>query len=397
MNQRLLLDRLITSGPATRPQLAREAGLSLPTVIAAIEDLEEAGLVRLAGRPETLQGRPAQLYEANAAAGATVGVDIGHDWLRVLVADLTGRQLSRLDVRISKRRTKALVERVSQTVADATADADLGQGTIAHTVIGSPGVFDPQQRRVLYAANLPGWQRVGLAEALTESLGTSVTIDNDANLAALGEHAYGAAQGVRQFAYLMIGTGVGLGIIIDGQIYRGATGSAGEVGFLPIGGELSAGQDSHPRRGVLEEALAADAVVRYATQAGMPGTFTAEDVFAAARAGQAPALRAVSIEATHLAQLIASTCAFLDPELIVLGGGIGQNLDLLEPDMRTALARITPLQPKLAQGALGRDAVVLGAIARGVELAREITFTARIEAIRAAPAANSEPNPAQAR
>jgi predicted NBD/HSP70 family sugar kinase len=379
MNQRLLLDHLFSGGPAIRPQLARDTGLSLPTVIAALNGLEDVGLVRSAGRTETTHGRPAATYEADPTSGAVVGVDIGHDWLRLLVADLAGTQLGRLDVRNRTRGAKALVEKVRQAVSQATAEAGLRPADITHTVIGSPGVYDTRRGRIRYAANLPGWQRVGLAEALTAQLGTSVTLDNDANLAALGEHTYGAARDVRDFVYLTIGTGVGLGLVLDGQLYRGANGVAGEAGYLPMGEAMTAPRVGPQPRGILEESLAATAVVRYAAEAGMTGQLTAEVVFTAAREGDRAALAAVAKEAGQLAQLIATILVLFDPELIVVGGGVGQNLDLLEPAMREALATLSPMTPTLAVGDLGRDAVVMGAVARGISIARDAVFKERIE------------------
>jgi predicted NBD/HSP70 family sugar kinase len=379
MNQRLLLDRLFAAGPATRPQLARDAGLSLPTVIAALSGLEEAGLVRTAGRPETAAGRPAALYEANPAAGHVVGIDIGRAWLHVVVSDLAGTHLAAVDVKNSARTAPALVELVGKSANRAALAASLDAHEITHTVIGSPGVYDPRRGRVLYAANLPGWQRAGLAEALANRLGTSLTVDNDANLAAIGEHNYGAGQGCAHFVYAHIGTGVGLGIVLNGELYRGATGAAGEAGYLPIGSALPAPSIGRPQRGQLEESLAADAVVRYAVQAGMEPSVSAEDVFRAAAEGDRRAGRALRTEARHLARLLASIMASYDPELIVLGGGVGQNLELLKPETFAALERLTPMQPRLAVSRLGNEAVVRGAIAAGLQRARTDVFSSAIE------------------
>jgi predicted NBD/HSP70 family sugar kinase len=375
MNQRVLLDRLFARGPTTRPQLARDTGLSQPTVHAALADLQRAGLARPAGRPETAQGRPAQVYEANPSAGACAAVDIGHDWLRLVVADLAGNQRSRLDVRNKSRSARGLVTQVSRAVADACEAAALPLTAITHTVIGSPGVFRSQQGRVAYAGNLPGWQRPGLGEALRAQIGTPLTIDNDANLAALGEQHEGAAQGISHFAYLHIGTGVGLGLVIDGQVYRGASGAAGEIGYIPVA-EPPFDRPRNAARGMMEEALAADAVVSYAREAGMTGSLSAASVFAAARENNPAALAAVQREAERLSELVATVAAFLDPELIVVGGGVGQNLDLLEPAMRSRLDQLTPLRPRLAVGRLGTEAVLRGALATGVAIAREATFTA---------------------
>jgi predicted NBD/HSP70 family sugar kinase len=393
MNQRLLLDQLFAGGPATRPRLARDAGLSLPTVIAALAGLENAELVRAAGRADTAPGRPATRYEANPSAGHVVGVDVGRDRLRLAVADLAGTQLGHLELRNTARTSAALVEGISDAVASVVRAAAIDPAAITHAVIGSPGVYDARRGRVLYAANLPGWQRGGLAESLGQRLGTSLTVDNDANLAAIGEHNYGAGRGTRHFVYAHVDSGVGVGLVLDGRLYQGSSGAAGEVGYLPMGtapGQPAPGQPApgqpQPARpvrravgrvGMLEEQLASAAVLRYAREAGVPGCRTAAAVFAAARAGDERAGRVVEVVAGHLAGLVASIAAFLDPELIVLGGSIGRHLDLLEAPTRAALAELTPMSPRLAVGALGADAVVRGALATGVQRAREIVFAAR--------------------
>jgi len=379
MNQRLLLDQLFADGPATRPELAKHSGLSLPTVIAALADLENAELVRPAGRSATAHGRPATRYEANPSAGHVVGVDVGRDRLRVAVADLAGTQLGHLDLRNTARTSAALVERIVEAVASAARVAEIDPADLTHAVIGSPGVYDGGRGRVLYAANLPGWQRVGLAETLGQRLGTSLTVDNDANLAALGEHAYGAGRNTDHFVYAHVDTGVGIGMILDGRLYRGFSGAAGEVGYLPLApGDAAPAREGRKRTlGMLEEYLSVAAVVRYAREAGMAGCRTPDGLFTSALGGDQRAERVVGQVAGHLARLVASIAAFLDPELIVLGGGIGRHLDLLERPTRAALSQLTPMTPRLVVGALGADAVVRGALATGVQLAREIVFAGR--------------------
>jgi len=378
MNQRLLFEQLFDHGPATRPQLARAAGLSLPTVNAALADLEKAGLVNPVGRPETAQGRPAVVYEANAAAGHVIGVDIGRAWLRLIVADLAGEPLSRVEFRNTARTSEALVDQVSAAVASVTGEAGLDDAVMTHAVIGSPGVYDARRGQIMYAANLPGWQQAGLTETLAQRLDSPITVDNDANLAAIGEYTYGAGRNTRHLVYAQIGTGVGLGLVLDGQLYQGFTGAAGEAGYLPIGADRPSARTGARRRGMLEEVLAAGAVVRYAQEQGMSAELTAEAVFTAARAGDTRARQAVRLEAERLAELLASITAVLDPELIVLGGGIGQNLDLLEPDALRALSQLTPLQSRLVVGELGTDAVVRGAVAIGVRHAKNTAFNTRI-------------------
>ncbi|ADI08132.1 transcriptional regulator [Streptomyces bingchenggensis BCW-1] len=378
-NERLLLARLRAEGPASRAQLARETGLSKPTVSSALAALEEAGLVREAGRqapPE--RGRVAVLYEPDPTAGYVLGLDIGRAWLRVAAADLDGTVVARAEVRNRGRSAAAMADLTVAAARRVIADAGVDPALVAHTVVGVPGVYDPERRRVRYADNLPGWGRAGLLDRMREELGTplgtSLSVHNDANLAALGEYTFGAGRGSRLFVYVLVGTGLGMGVVADGRLFTGAHGAAGEIGFLPLLPQLGGAE----RQG-LEGAVAAEAVVRAARELGMSGTrsepLTAKAVFDAARDGVAPALEAVRQEAERLAHVIAAVAAVLDPDLVVLGGGVGHSADLLLRTVELTLQRIGPLRPKVAASALGEDAVLLGAVATGLETARERVFT----------------------
>jgi predicted NBD/HSP70 family sugar kinase len=376
MNQRLLLDLLFAGGPATRPQLAKATGLSQPTVISALSDLERQQLVLPRGLATSAPGRTPMLYEFNPAAGAVIGVDVGRQWLRLLVTDLAGSRLSQINVRNRASDRDSLVGAITGLVARGSAEAGLSPELTTHTVIGSPGVIKDDRSKLLYAVNLPDWHRSDVQAALQERIGPDVSFENDANLAALGEYTYGAGQAADPFAYLTIGTGVGVGLVIDGHLYRGFTGSAGEVAYLPIGQEIVL-RKQRPAPGMLEQSVSADAIVERARAAGMTGPLTAEKVFRAARRGDRAAAEVVAHEAQLLARVVASISALLDPELIVVGGGVGQNLDLLQPLMMEELARLTLMRPALAVGDLRRDAVVMGAIAMGIEQAREAIFATR--------------------
>ncbi|MFD8380619.1 ROK family protein [Streptomyces sp. NPDC059679] len=378
-NERLLLARLRAEGSASRAQLARETGLSKPTVSSALAALEEAGLVREAGRqapPE--RGRVAVLYEPDPTAGYVLGLDIGRAWLRVAAADLDGTVVARAEVRNRGRSAAAMADLTVAAARRVIADAGVDPALVAHTVVGVPGVYDPERRRVRYADNLPGWGRAGLLDRMREELGTplgtSLSVHNDANLAALGEYAFGAGRGSRLFVYVLVGTGLGMGVVADGRLFTGAHGAAGEIGFLPLLPQLGGAE----RQG-LEGAVAAEAVVRAARELGMSGTrsepLTAKAVFDAARDGVAPALEAVRQEAERLAHVVAAVAAVLDPDLVVLGGGVGHSADLLLRTVELTLQRIGPLRPKVAASALGEDAVLLGAVATGLEAARERVFT----------------------
>ncbi|MFF7595313.1 ROK family transcriptional regulator [Streptomyces mirabilis] len=368
-NERLLLDRLRTGGAASRAQLARETGLSKPTVSSALAALEEAGLVREAGTHAPERGRVAVLYAPDPAAGYALGIDIGRSWLRVAVADLDGGVVARADVRNRARSSGAMADLVVSTAGQVVANSGLGAHEVAHAVVGTPGVYDEERRRVRYAMHLPGWGRAGLFDRMREELGIPLEVHNDANLAALGEYTYGVGAGSRLFAYILIGTGLGMGVVSEGRLFTGARGGAGEIGFLPWPGQQK------PEK--LEDAVSGEAVVEAARQFGMTGQLTAKAVFHAARAGDSAAVRAVRLEGERIAYTVAAAAAVLDPDLVVLGGGVGHSIDLLLRPVRETLRTLTPLRPKIVPSRLGEDAVLLGAVATALGTARDVVFERR--------------------
>jgi predicted NBD/HSP70 family sugar kinase len=378
LNQGALMQRLRDEGPVSRAQLARDTGLSKPTVSQALAELEAAGLVRAVGRAAPSRGRTAMLYEPDPTAGYVVGIDIGRAWIRVAVADLAGTIIARSDTPNRARTAAAVVRTVAREARAAVKQAGIGWRRVVHTVVGSPGVFDPATGRLWHAPNLPDWSKPGLADELRGALTPSTAIDNDANLAVVGERDFGRGRDARSFVYVELGTGLGVGIVIDGELYRGARGAAGEVGYIPWPGD---GAARRSERGRLEEATSAAAVVASAREAGMRGELTAKDIFDAARRGNAKALQAVDVEALRIAHLLATITAVVDPEFIVLGGGLGASADLLRPRIENALRDLSPLETRVEESELGQDAIVLGAIATALGTAREIVFAERLAAV----------------
>ncbi|MCX4904684.1 ROK family protein [Streptomyces sp. NBC_00878] len=368
-NERLLLDRLRSAGAASRAQLARETGLSKPTVSSALAALAEAGLVHEVGTQAPERGRIAVLYAPDPGAGHALGIDIGRGWLRVAVADLDGEVVARADVRNRARSSGAMADLVVATARQVITNSGVAHDEVTHAVVGTPGVYDEERRRVRYAMHLPGWGRAGLFDRMREELGIPLEIHNDANLAALGEYTYGIGAGSRLFVYLLIGTGLGMGVVSEGRLFTGAHGLAGEIGFLPWPGQQ--------KPETLEAAVSGVAVVESARRFGMSGQLTAKAVFDAARQGDPAAVKAVRLEGERIAYTVAAAAAMLDPDLVVLGGGVGHNVDLLLSPVRETLRTLTPLRPKIAPSRLGEDAVLLGAVATALGTARDVAFERR--------------------
>ncbi|HEX4704957.1 MAG TPA: ROK family protein [Pseudonocardiaceae bacterium] len=376
LNQRAVLNRLRSHGPDTRPNIAKDTGLSKPTVGQALLDLEQHGLVRTVGRTLAGPGRAAVVYEADPAAGHVLGIDIGRELIRVAVADLAGRFVTKLDTRNRARSANALVRSVRESTEHALEQAGLRRDDLVATVVGSPGVLNMRSRSFGHVPNLPGWERKGLLDDLETALGPGLVVENDANLAAIGEYRSGAAQGVGTFVLLTVGTGIGMGIVVDGTLFRGAHGAAGEVGYLPYGWPTDGIPDNgyaKPRQGMLEAAAAARSIVEIAAANGC-GARTAREVFRLAREGDGCALHAVHEEAGRLAFVVAAAAAVIDPELVVLGGGVGTNTDLLQEPMERMLGKTTPLVPRIVTGQLGEDAVLAGAIATALRTAQDVVF-----------------------
>ena len=374
INERTVLESIRQLGPVSRAHIARTSGLSKPTVSQALEALLRARLVRDAGRSSGGQGRTAQLYELNPHAAWVLGIDVGRDWVRAAIADLNGEIVARRDERARARSARTLISQIG-AIAHALADeASVAWRRVTEATIGSPGVFEPARRKMTLAESLPGWGRRGVVEALEEALGTNVTIENDVNLATVGEQLHGLGKGVPNFVLLHVGRGVGLGLVMNGELFRGSTGAAGEVGYLPFGSPEKLTGGPTRRGGPLDVSVGASGVVDEARRLGMKGALTARRIFAAARRGDAIATQVVATEAQRIAFTLAAVVPVVDPELVVLGGGIGRNGDLLLEPVERELRVLSPFRPRVEVSSLGEDAAVMGAVAAALQSAQDRLF-----------------------
>jgi predicted NBD/HSP70 family sugar kinase len=368
LNEQLLLQHIRQLGPISRAELARMSGLSKPTVSLALANVERSGLVREAGQRTGVPGRSAVLYEVRPEAGYVLGLDIGRQYLRGAVADLTGEVLARTALRTRASSASGRLAELIGLADELCAQAGIQRSAITQTVIGSPGVYDPRRNTITLAGELAAWGRPAVQAELRDAFGEGLVVENDVDAATLAEREHGHGREAGTFAFVHVGTGIGMGLVIDGKLHRGVHGVAGEIAFMPI----SAGQGSDPqdarRRGALEASGSAAAVVRAARRAGMRGSVSARRVFAAAAAGDERAAAVVAGEAELVARAICAVVTVVDPELVVLGGGIGQ-----APGFAGAVAEylrsLSPVMPEVRVSALGTEAVVDGCLAAGAELA----------------------------
>ncbi len=236
INDRAALDLLLEHGPLSRSQLGDLTGLSKPTTGQLLARLEDAGLVITSGITNGGPGPRAQLYAVNPDAAHVVALDVTPARILAAVADLTGRTVGEYELRTPRRPGPDAVSHVVQAMAGAATSAGLPVSSLRHLAIGTPGAFDPTTRRLRYARHLPGWHDPHLLERLADEVGIPIHVDNDVNLAAVAELPAGVARGVEDFVLLWADEGLGAAIVIDGRLRGGATGGAGEVGFLPLPG-----------------------------------------------------------------------------------------------------------------------------------------------------------------
>lgn len=374
MNERVLLDHIRLSGPVSRAELSRISGLSKPTVSLALTNIERAGLVRAAGQRTGTPGPNAILYEVRPEAGFVLGLDVGRRYLRGAIADLAGEVRSKLDVRV---KALSALDRVKELAKLATAlldDAGIDSTQITQTVLGSPGVYDPKGDALTLTGGLSGWSSPDVLTALRETFGDSLMIENDVDAAALAERTHGHGRNVESFAFVSVGTGIGMGLVIGGRLHRGSHGVAGEISYLPFAEGHGGSAVDARRRGSFDASASAAAVVRAARRAGVRGATSAEKVFAAAARGDRVAAEVVAEEALLVAKAVCAVITVVDPELIVLGGGIGQAPEFIDAVV-AHLRQLAPVLPDVKASVLAADAVVAGCIAAGLDRAWQLITT----------------------
>ena len=372
MNERTVLEAIRVGAPISRAEISRRAGVSKPTVSLALQALLEAGLVREAdGEP----GRPsygAVFFEPVAEAALVLGIDVGARFVRGALCDLHGTVRARHDLERADAGADAALSQIAGLHAALIEAAGLPGERVDGVVVGIPGVVNVDTGRLELADNVPGLGGRAFGAELERRLGLPVQLDNDINLAALGERWRGVARGVDDFAFLSIGTGLGAGLVLRGELHRGRHGAAGEVDYVAAGG---AG-DIDPCAAAVS-AFAARLAAEPGAATALAPPFDVPGVFAAARGGDPVGRAVVAEEARRIALHIVPIAAVADVGLVVLGGGVSASGDLLLAPVRELLAGWLPYPPRVEVSSLGEAAVLTGALSVGVRRALDSVFVNR--------------------
>jgi len=368
-NAQQILRLLRQQGPCSRADLARSSGLSAPTISSAVAYLHENGLVEPMGPGPSKGGRRPDLFRFNAKAGYVAGVDIGTSLVKIALADLDGAVIESQAFPTHSRSTpEHVVSLIAAGIHRLRTRHEIPAKRLLALAVAVPGITDVAKGVVISAPILPRWNSVPLREALSEKVGVSTVIENDVNLAALGEGRCGIARGVKNFVFLTVGTGVGAGIFINGQMYHGADWAAGEIGYLYVPGvEESPLAILNP--GPLEGLIGARAIERAWKRLGggngkggrVDLPLGAGSIIDLAEEKEPVAITILQQTARILADAITNICVVLNPSLVVLGGRVGSRPALFKATCEI-IERNEFCRPRLAVSTLATEAAVLGAV-----------------------------------
>ena len=352
------LETIFREGPLSRADLRRQLGTSLSTVTGAVQDLVESGLVVESGHAVSTGGRPPRLLDIAPTIGGVLAADIGGHNVRVASADLRGAVLAQRTYTVSAGKANTLRSLIVRALEHARTSLP---GPVRATGVSVAGIVDPHTNRISRVDNIPGWPADDDL-AWLDRFDAPLHVDNEANLAALGEHEAGIGAGTHDMLFIAIGAGIGAGLILNGTLYRGATGAAGELGLTRRGDPSETVE--------LERVAAADALVRAYRSRSSSAVATADEVFARAGAGDREAAAAIERLVQELAIGIANAILVVNPNLVVIGGGLSAAGDALLAPLRAQIEQLVPAMPRVELSHLGPTAALTGAVRSAIATAQ---------------------------
>lgn len=372
-----------TSGGVSRAELAKLLGVSRAAVTTIVNDLMQSGVIRESAKKTVTSGRPRTMLEITPEAGFVAGVDMGATHLQIVVADFGGNVCAENEIGIDiQAGPEACIGIADRFLREILQKENMRLGILKAIGVGVPGPVLSGEGIVVAPPIMPGWDRYPIRESFSTLWGIPVSVNNDAELGALGEWAYGAGREAENIAYIKVGTGIGAGLLLEGRIYQGATGSAGEIGHLTI--DKKGPRCTCGNHGCLEAYSGGHAIARQARKAIERGRNTqlnkidpekisAQDVASAARRGDLVAQEIMREAGEHLGVAIAGLVNIFNPNMVIVGGGVARIGDLfLEPirktvEERSLLAATTNV--RITTALLGKRASSMGAVAQAISAA----------------------------
>jgi len=366
INRSAILEIIRRESPISRTAIAERLDVSLPTVMRIVDELIADGFVRSQGDTEWSGGRRRSLLEFNADGHVVLGVDLGGTKIYGALSNLGGSVIDELTIDRHGTQGEECYEKLTAFIDLLLASPKLEGRTVRGIGVGAPGVTLHVEGIVKWSYAL-NWKDFPLKAKLSDRYHLPITVDNDVNLAALGELWFGAGQNCQNMIQITIGTGIGAGIIIDGALYRGSNEASGEIGNMIPGPQFL--DKNYSAFGALESVASgtgiaerARSVLKSRRSPADLEALLAEDVFDAAREGQKWAWNLINETVDYLAVSIANLSVSFDPDLIVLGGGVSRSADLLVAPILQRIEGTIPTLPRLVVSSLGLRAGVMGAI-----------------------------------
>ncbi|QQE75399.1 ROK family transcriptional regulator [Brevibacillus composti] len=361
-NKEEILQQVIAHGQISRADISKHTRLSRPCVSALVEEMMREGLLQEVGRGDSRGGRKPILLEYNYRAYAIAGAVFDGLTLEMAVADLKGKFLVRYQKRLPQPANGELVmEALAQGFEEMMRECSLESERFLGIGVGLPGVTQRGSGTVSYSPST-GWMGSPIQQTIEERLGLPVIIDNDVNMMTLGEYVRGVGVGYSSVVYLYVGTGIGSGIILDGQFYRGSREAAGEIGFMMIGPEPARRDDAS---GVFETHYAAPGIMNKAKgflSDLQVGSSVIEALIRCAKEEQAEAARLLDEVYRHWAYSMANIASILNPELLILSGEMVHIDDEGVKRIQDWLCEWVPVAPELKRASLGEQAGLIGAV-----------------------------------
>jgi len=338
-NRRRVIGVLKEQGRASQAEIARATGLSRTTVSTLIAEMKDAGLVSDVGAQSGIvrAGRPGVQLVLQNPARAVVGIDFGHSHVQVAIADLAHNVLGerRCDLDVNRRALEAL-DASSRLFGELLVETGVERENVIGAGIGIPGPVDRAHGTAGSATILPGWVGLRIASEMQARLGLPVEIENDANLGALAELTWGAGRDCSNFAYIKAATGIGAGIVIEGHLLRGATGTAGEIGHTTLD---EAGALCYcGNRGCLETVASGPAIVQLVGRVA-GDTLSLSRIVELAVEGDLRCRRAIADAGREIGVAVAGLCNLINPERVIVGGLLSRTGEVLLQPLRESIRR----------------------------------------------------------
>jgi predicted NBD/HSP70 family sugar kinase len=370
INDRMTLELLLQHGTLTRTQLAGLTGLSKPTATQLLQRLAEAGLIVTRGTTSGSPGPNAQLYGLNERAGHVAAVDVDDYGATAAVADLAGNVLGEVSARVDYTTAEDPLPSFRQVLADVCRRAGVKQRDLDQVVVGVSAAYDAPHDRLAFADHIPGWAHPQTLTRLRAALRCELVVENDVKLAAVWERGHGAARDESSFALLWAGTGLGLAVHLGGTLHTGATGGAGEIGYMRLGLRPPGGGELPP---TFHDLVGIEAVAALAGAHDLP-TAPGEAV-AAARQDLGRGMPFLAELARRLAGGLAPIVAVLDPPLVVLAGPTcAPGGEVLVQLVQEELRAMSPFSTRLATSEAHGSAVLQGGLDAGLSRLRARLF-----------------------